>query len=210
MNCEEKRCFAYGQDAASELARAAPCYDERMLDMVRDARTEKGLERNERNMTAWHIGYLKAYLDRGALLDSSQFRHYLFVTLPGCQKEAADGWTRYAQQRIAAGEYIDYEAAPEAVALSRWYSTLLTGLLKVKQHFGSRIAAKLCNLGAVNTCLHPSEMDYAAKLLSENASVVKLGFLQEHDLLEKAEPPYPRFGELWGEPDTECFLQMKL
>lgn len=202
MTRGEKLCFEYGQAAALEGLPFASCYDPQMHNMVSESRTKRGQEYNSRNMMAWSTGYLKAYLERGSLIDSSMFRSCLIAFLPEFQSDAANGWTQYAEQRIASGEYIDNEIVGHEIALSRWHESLLAGLLDVKHSFGPAVATELCNLGASGQCLYPCEMNHAARLLSEGTDVAQFGQMREYKLTEAADASYPQLSDVWEPFDS--------
>lgn len=60
MTREETLAFEYGRTFDPTTVPSgyavAPCFDPRMHNLVSNARSKRGVERNIRNMTAWHQG----------------------------------------------------------------------------------------------------------------------------------------------------------
>lgn len=56
MTKVEQMAFEYGKTFKAEKGKDAPCFDDRMHDLVREARTAAGSRRNIKIMEAWLLG----------------------------------------------------------------------------------------------------------------------------------------------------------
>lgn len=72
MTREEILAFQYGLTFDTKLVPGgydvAPCFDGRMTALVHNARSKRGVERNERNLAAWHWG--RSLADIKSILDA--------------------------------------------------------------------------------------------------------------------------------------------
>lgn len=60
MTREEKIAFEFGKTFNVIDEKIAPCYDDRMENLVSESRTERGSRRNQKNMRAWWNGLAEA------------------------------------------------------------------------------------------------------------------------------------------------------
>ena len=165
MTAEERMCFQYGRTAASHGTANAPCYDINMTHMTSEARSERGNERNVRNLAAWHWGYLYQMELDGQLLDKNIFKSR-FVSL--FSTEDYDGlvekWADFAEENEASGQYVDFRKGTDKdVDMSRWYDTLIAGFFKINVEYGNAVAKKVFELADGAACLYPYEMERAAE-----------------------------------------------
>ncbi|MBC8535927.1 hypothetical protein [Feifania hominis] len=210
MTREEKECFQYGQTAAANHLQFAPCYDSRMKCMVGESRTPHGQERSSRNMTAWSAGYLKQYLSDGSLLDEAHFRSAAITFFPQIEGKAIDMWVEFARERVEAEQYVDFIEEPAATAVSRWYDTLMAGLVRAKENHGKEIAGKLYRLAEEGLCLYPYEMEEAAEQIKQGADVGTLGQLMRDGYLDSPPPFFPKLEETLEHGFQEHGMTLKM
>lgn len=60
MTKKEQLAFEYGKTFTPVDGKDAPCYDDRMMGLVTEARTEAGSRRNIKIMEAWRLGRKEA------------------------------------------------------------------------------------------------------------------------------------------------------
>lgn len=61
MTKKEQLAFEYGKTFEPKPGKDAPCYDERMMDLVTESRTDAGIRRNIKIMEAWSLGRKEAH-----------------------------------------------------------------------------------------------------------------------------------------------------
>ena len=197
MDAQEQTCFQYGKMAAEAGTQCAPCYDDNMNGMVAEARSEKAGLRDQRNMSAWTLGYLSQWLAERKLLDEELFGAGVAALFPTAREGAVLAWSVFTECCVDEEQYVDFlETEPdETIAQSRWFDTLLASFARLKQGYGDEIAQKVLDMGVDGLCLYPFEMEAGAKEISLGAGFHQLCELVNEGKLDAVPFQYPKLAD---------------
>ena len=197
MTKEEKICFQLGHSASAADLPLAPVYDCNMNKMVSESRSERGHNRNYRNMSAWYMGYLRQYVLDGKPLNARMFEGFIIGMLPRSKEGAIQPWFDFIEDIAGNGQYVDFQEEPNLeTAKAHWYDTFLAGFYKLKAEHGEVAAAKTLELGLEGLCLYPYELEEAAVQLSQGTSVEKLEQMMRDGLLERDTVEFPKLRDV--------------
>ena len=211
MTKEEKICFQLGRNASAADIQYAPCYDQNMRRMVSESRTERGMRRNTRNMSAWGMGYLHQYVADGKQLNAEMFRCAMIHICPNMKEGAVKPWLEFVEDIARRGQYVDFQEEPNLeTAKAHWYDTVLAGFYQLKAEHGEAAATKTLELGLESLCLYPYELEEATVQLGQGASLEKLGELMRDGLLESETAEFPKLRDVLGVDSPTQNPQMNL
>lgn len=126
-------------------------------------------------------------------MKQEQFIENVRGLLPGCGREAAQGWIDFAAENVAQEQYVNFVPEPnQTAAVEKWLDTLYAGLYQAKQEFGTEVASQICNLPlSQNHCLYPWEMKEAAAYLQNGGDLNKVSQLSVDGEFDSAAPVFP-------------------
>lgn len=101
--------------------------------------------------------------------------------------ECASVWVEWAEECVAAKQYIDFNEKPDDIAVAEWLDSVYASLYYVRKQYGEEIAARIVRLSAVKLCLYPFEMVSAAKELQNGGNEQRILRLMEEGYLVSSE-----------------------
>lgn len=126
-------------------------------------------------------------------MKQEQFIESVQKLLPGCGREAAQGWVDFAVENVEQEQYVNFKPEPDKeAAAEKWLDTLYAGLSLTKREFGAEITGQICGLSLSQVhCLYPWEMKGAAAYLQNGGDVDKVSELSVAGQFDGDAPFFP-------------------
>ncbi|MCH5253385.1 MAG: hypothetical protein J1F41_00575 [Lachnospiraceae bacterium] len=103
------------------------------------------------------------------------------------EAKCAPVWVEWAEECVAARQYIDFNEKPDDIAVAEWLDSVYATLYFIRKQYGKEIVSKIVRLSAVKLCLYPFEMVSAAKELQNGGNEQRILRLMEEGYLVSSE-----------------------
>ncbi len=97
--------------------------------------------------------------------------------------ECASVWVKWAEECVAAKQYVDFNEKPDDIAVAEWLDSMYATLYFVRKQYGGEIVARIVRLSDTKLCLYPFEMVLAAKELQNGGNEQSIFELMEEGYL---------------------------
>ena len=143
-------------------------------------------------------------------MKKEKFISALMDLTPGCTKEMAEMWVRFAEENVENEQFVDFaESNPNGseAAIEDWLDSVYAGIGLTKQRFNKEIALQIASLAAIPCCLYPHEMYAAAQHFEDGGKPESIPDMMTEgslDILDETQwPMFPKLGMLLNGTDDE-------